>query len=45
VAEAERAWGGLDAVIGVAGIELYAEGDTDVHEMDLAVWRGPSTRT
>lgn len=32
-------WGGLDAVIGVAGIELYAEGDTNVHELDLAVWQ------
>jgi len=33
------AWGGLDAVIGVAGIELYAAGDTNVHELDLAVWQ------
>jgi NAD(P)-dependent dehydrogenase (short-subunit alcohol dehydrogenase family) len=32
-------WGGLDAVIGVAGIELYAEGDTRVHDLDLAVWQ------
>lgn len=33
------AWGGLDAIIGVAGIELYAEGDTNVHELELAVWQ------
>ena len=39
VAATESAWGGLDAVIGVAGVELYAEGDTDVHELELAVWK------
>jgi NAD(P)-dependent dehydrogenase (short-subunit alcohol dehydrogenase family) len=39
VDEAVAAWGGLDAIIGVAGIELYAEGDTNVHELDLAVWQ------
>lgn len=33
------AWGGVDAVIAVAGIELYAEGDTNVHELELAVWQ------
>jgi NAD(P)-dependent dehydrogenase (short-subunit alcohol dehydrogenase family) len=32
-------FGGLDAVIGVAGIELYAEGDTKVHDLELAVWQ------
>ena len=30
------AWGGLDAVIGVAGIELV---ETNVHELDLSVWQ------
>src|SRR5262245_35944940 len=30
VDQAVAAWGGLDAVVGVAGIELYAEGDTAV---------------
>lgn len=39
VDQAVTAWGGLDAVIGVAGIELYASGDTNVHELDLAVWQ------
>jgi NAD(P)-dependent dehydrogenase (short-subunit alcohol dehydrogenase family) len=39
VAEAVACFGGLDIVIGVAGIELYAEGDTNVHELDLAVWQ------
>ncbi len=33
------AWGGLDAVMGVAGIELYVEGDTKVHDLELAVWQ------
>jgi NAD(P)-dependent dehydrogenase (short-subunit alcohol dehydrogenase family) len=39
VEHATNSFGGLDAVIGVAGIELYAEGDTNVHELDLAVWQ------
>jgi NAD(P)-dependent dehydrogenase (short-subunit alcohol dehydrogenase family) len=39
VSQAVEAFGGLDAVIGVAGIELYAEGDTNVHELELAVWQ------
>jgi NAD(P)-dependent dehydrogenase (short-subunit alcohol dehydrogenase family) len=39
VTKAAEAFGGLDIVIGVAGIELYAEGDTNVHELDLAVWQ------
>lgn len=33
------AWGGLDAVLGIAGIELYGKGDTFVHELELAVWQ------
>jgi NAD(P)-dependent dehydrogenase (short-subunit alcohol dehydrogenase family) len=39
VDRAVAAFGGLDAVIGVAGIELYAEGDTKVHDLALAVWQ------
>jgi NAD(P)-dependent dehydrogenase (short-subunit alcohol dehydrogenase family) len=39
IAEAVAAFGGLDSVIGVAGIELYAAGDARVHELDLAVWQ------
>lgn len=39
VAAAISEWGGLDVIVGVAGIELYAEGDTKVHELDLAVWQ------
>ncbi len=39
VKQAVEAFGGLDAVIGVAGIELYAEGDTKVHDLELAVWQ------
>lgn len=38
VAVAVETFGGLDAVIGVAGIELY-EDDTKVHALDLAVWQ------
>ena len=33
------AWGGLDVVVGVAGIELYGRGDTRVDDLDLSVWR------
>lgn len=32
-------WGGLDAVLGIAGIELYGQGDANVHELELAVWQ------
>lgn len=39
VDRAVGAWGGLDVVVGVAGIELYAEGDTEVHALELAVWQ------
>jgi NAD(P)-dependent dehydrogenase (short-subunit alcohol dehydrogenase family) len=39
VARAVETFGGLDIVIGVAGIELYAEGDTKVHDLELAVWQ------
>jgi 3-oxoacyl-[acyl-carrier protein] reductase len=38
VRQAVDTFGGLDIVVGVAGIELYAEGDTNVHELDLAIW-------
>ena len=36
---AEQAWQGLDAVIGVAGIELYDIGDDRVDRLELAVWQ------
>ncbi len=39
VKKAVAEWGGLDVIVGVAGIELYAEGDTKVHELELAVWQ------
>lgn len=39
VAAAVEAFGGLDAIVGVAGIELYASGDTRVHELELDIWR------
>jgi NAD(P)-dependent dehydrogenase (short-subunit alcohol dehydrogenase family) len=39
VSQAVETFGGLDAVIGVAGIELYTQGDTRVHELDLSVWQ------
>jgi 3-oxoacyl-[acyl-carrier protein] reductase len=32
-------FGGLDAIIGVAGIELYAQGETSIHDLELAVWQ------
>lgn len=34
-----EAWGGLDVVVGVAGIELYGAGDAPVDQLDLSVWR------
>ena len=37
--QAEEHWGGLDCVIGVAGIELYDQGDDRVDRLDLAVWQ------
>jgi NAD(P)-dependent dehydrogenase (short-subunit alcohol dehydrogenase family) len=33
------AWGGLDIVVGVAGIELYERGDTRVDQLELSVWQ------
>ena len=33
------AWGGLDIVVGVAGIELIEGGDTRVDQLELAVWQ------
>lgn len=33
------AWGGLDACVGVAGIERYGQGDDRVDRLELAVWR------
>jgi 3-oxoacyl-[acyl-carrier protein] reductase len=34
-----NAWGGLDIVVCVAGIELYASGDTRVHDLELTIWQ------
>lgn len=39
VAAIIAAWGGLDVVVGVAGIELFASGDTRVHELDISIWQ------
>ena len=36
---AEEEWQGLDAVIGVAGIELYDIGDDRVDRLELEVWQ------
>lgn len=33
------AWGGLDIVVGVAGVEYYQAGDAPVHKMDVSMWR------
>ncbi len=33
-----EAWGGLDIVVGVAGVEPSASGDAPVHQLDLSVW-------
>jgi len=38
-AMAEERWGGLDACVAVAGIELWAQGDERVDRLDLEVWR------
>lgn len=35
---AERAFDGLDSVVGVAGIEPYGRGDDRVDRLDLGVW-------
>jgi NAD(P)-dependent dehydrogenase (short-subunit alcohol dehydrogenase family) len=35
---AEAAFGGLDTVVGVAGIELYGRGDERVDRLSLEVW-------
>jgi NAD(P)-dependent dehydrogenase (short-subunit alcohol dehydrogenase family) len=34
-----RAWGGLDVVVGVAGVELVGTGDARVDELELSAWR------
>jgi len=40
VRAAERALGGLDTIVGVAGIELYGDrGDDRVDRVDIATWR------
>jgi NAD(P)-dependent dehydrogenase (short-subunit alcohol dehydrogenase family) len=39
VAAAVAAWGGLDVVVAVAGIELFGQGDDRVDRLELAVWR------
>ncbi len=38
-AEAEKRWGGVDACVAVAGIELWGEGDDRVDRLELAVWQ------
>ncbi|MCC6628268.1 MAG: SDR family oxidoreductase [Chloroflexi bacterium] len=39
VAAAVAAWGGLDVVVAVAGIELFGQGDDRVDRLELAVWQ------
>jgi 3-oxoacyl-[acyl-carrier protein] reductase len=39
VARAVEAWGGLDVVVGVAGIELIEGGDTRVDQLELTAWQ------
>ena len=39
VAGIVAAWGGLDACVAVAGIEMWNEGDDRVDRLELAVWR------
>ena len=39
VAQAAHAFGGLDTVVGVAGIELMGVGDDRVDRLDLAIWQ------
>jgi 3-oxoacyl-[acyl-carrier protein] reductase len=36
---AVAAWGGLDVIVAVAGIELFGQGDDRVDRLELAVWR------
>jgi len=36
---AEEGWGGLDCCIGVAGIELWEQGDDRVDRLELSVWQ------
>ncbi len=38
-AMAEERWGGIDACVGVAGIELYDIGDDRVDRLELSVWQ------
>jgi len=38
VEAAEQAFGGLDTIIGVAGIELFKQGDDRVDRLSLEVW-------
>lgn len=33
------AWGGLDVVVGVAGVELVGEGDARVDQLELSSWQ------
>jgi NAD(P)-dependent dehydrogenase (short-subunit alcohol dehydrogenase family) len=39
VARIVAAWGGLDVVVGVAGVELIEGGDTRVDQLELAAWQ------
>ncbi len=39
VARIVEAWGGLDACVAVAGIEMWHEGDDRVDRLELAVWK------
>lgn len=39
VARIVEAWGGLDIVVGVAGVELIAGGDTRVDQLELSAWQ------
>jgi NAD(P)-dependent dehydrogenase (short-subunit alcohol dehydrogenase family) len=39
IGAAVREFGGLDSVVGVAGVELIAEGDGRVDQLELANWR------
>jgi 3-oxoacyl-[acyl-carrier protein] reductase len=39
VARFTEAFGGLDTVVGVAGIELIADGDARVDQLELAAWQ------
>jgi NAD(P)-dependent dehydrogenase (short-subunit alcohol dehydrogenase family) len=39
VGQVVAAWGGLDVLAAVAGIELYQQGDCRVDQLELAVWQ------